>query len=155
MRLTLHTDHGLRALIYLALTDAEWTPTREIAERYQISRNNLTKIIRRLDRAGLVATTPGRHGGVQLACPPARINLADVVERLEPGFALVECMNDPSACAITPACRLRGLLAEARDAFLAVLRRHTLADILTHPAALRRLLSLDDLLDAATEPPTP
>lgn len=48
----------------------------------------------------------------------------------------VPCFNDVSACVIEPACLLKGALAEARNAFLAVLDRYTLAD-----TRLRRRLS--------------
>ncbi len=45
-------------------------------------------------------------------------------------MGLVECMRANDECVITGACRLQGMLSEARDAFLVVLDRYTLADIL-------------------------
>ncbi|MCK8784041.1 Rrf2 family transcriptional regulator [Roseomonas sp. NAR14] len=47
-------------------------------------------------------------------------------------------------CRIAPACRLRGVLVEARQAFLAVLDRYTLADLACQPAVLRALLDLPE-----------
>ena len=62
----------------------------------------------------------------------------------EAGQALVECF-DPvnNACVITPACRLKGMLAEAMKAFNAVLDKYTIADILSKPDALLRFLDLE------------
>ena len=40
------------------------------------------------------------------------------------------------------ACRLKGVLAEAVDAFNSVLDQYTLADLVTNRGSLARLLSL-------------
>jgi Rrf2 family nitric oxide-sensitive transcriptional repressor len=60
---------------------------------------------------------------------------------MEPHFHLVECF-DPMTnhCPITPACGLAPVLVEARDAFLDVLDRYTLADLIPDPHALAHLL---------------
>jgi len=43
----------------------------------------------------------------------------------------VECFrSDGGACCLSPDCRLRGVLRQARDAFLATLDHATLADCL-------------------------
>jgi Rrf2 family nitric oxide-sensitive transcriptional repressor len=65
-----------------------------------------------------------------------------VVRRTEPDLALVPCF-DPinTACAITPACRLRGALHQARAAFLAVLDGYSVADLIENREVLRELLS--------------
>ena len=56
-------------------------------------------------------------------------------------MALVECFGaGPGECPIEPACALRGVLGEALAAFLAVLDRHTLADLLGPRRALCDLL---------------
>jgi Rrf2 family transcriptional regulator, nitric oxide-sensitive transcriptional repressor len=60
---------------------------------------------------------------------------------LEPHFNLVECF-DPATnrCSILPACGLSHALVEARDAFLAVLDRYTLADLIPDPHAFVQFL---------------
>ena len=57
-----------------------------------------------------------------------------MVRQTEEDLALVECFAN-GACAITPSCRLRKALGEALAAFLAVLDRYTLADLLAEGAA--------------------
>ncbi|WPE19250.1 HTH-type transcriptional repressor NsrR [Shinella zoogloeoides] len=47
------------------------------------------------------------------------------------------------ACAISPACRLKGMLHEALGAFLSVLDKYTLADIVRDRASLGPLLGID------------
>lgn len=143
MHLTQHTDFALRTLIYLALRDPERATVPEIAAAYGISRAHLMKVAHGLGRAGWIETVRGRGGGLKLAHPPAEIVIGRVVRDTEEGFDIVECFAPgPQSCRIVPACGLKGVLAEARDAFLAVLDRHTLADLMAGETGLRRALGL-------------
>jgi Rrf2 family nitric oxide-sensitive transcriptional repressor len=65
------------------------------------------------------------------------------VRQTEDDLVLVECFGG-GACAITASCRLRRVLSEALAAFLAVLDRYTLADLLGGPDgdAIAQLLGL-------------
>ncbi|WP_404383456.1 Rrf2 family transcriptional regulator [Caenispirillum salinarum] len=149
MRLTQHTDFALRLLIALAVVErrapgaGRTLTVRDIAERYNISRHHLMKVANELTRLGVVEGLRGRGGGVRLARPAAEIGIGAVVRALESRDDLVECFDRASdACAISPACRLKGMLGQAQEAFLAVLDRHTLADVVRRPDSLEALLGL-------------
>jgi Rrf2 family nitric oxide-sensitive transcriptional repressor len=77
----------------------------------------------------------GRSGGLRLAKPPEEINVGSVIRHTEDGFDLVDC----ASCVIAPACGMTGVLKEALSAFLAVLDRYALADLMTQREDLRRL----------------
>jgi len=142
VRLTLHTDYALRVLMYLGLRRGEdLASIREIAEAYGISENHLVKVVHGLARAGFVETLRGRGGGLRLAMPPERIRIGAVVRQTEDDMALVACFSDHRRCSIAGVCRLQALLGEALAAFLAVLDRTTLADLLIpgHAGMLQRL----------------
>jgi Rrf2 family transcriptional regulator, nitric oxide-sensitive transcriptional repressor len=129
MRLTSFTDFGLRALMRLAGDPERVFTTDEIAREFGISRNHLTKVIRELAAAGIVATQRGSGGGFRLARASAEISIGEVVRRLEARQALVECFRaDGGACLLTPGCRLKGRLTAAREAFLRELDGTTLAE---------------------------
>jgi Rrf2 family nitric oxide-sensitive transcriptional repressor len=114
----------------------------EIAAAYRIPENHLTKVVLLLGQAGDVATLRGRGGGLRLARPPASINIGAVVRRTEPGLALAPCLGTGN-CVIAPACGLKPVLSEALDAFLGVLDRYTLADLVAGSRGdLARLLGL-------------
>jgi Rrf2 family nitric oxide-sensitive transcriptional repressor len=130
MRLTRYSDYALRTLIYLGLNEPRQGSIAEISRAYGISENHLTKVVHHLGRLGLVKTNRGRGGGLRLALPPEQISVGQVVRQTEDDLALVECFAN-NACVITNACRLRGVLGEALAAFLAVLDRYTLADLLS------------------------
>ena len=143
MRLTLHTDYALRLLMHLAVTPDRLATISEVAEAFAISRNHLVKVAHGLGQAGFIETLRGRGGGLRLARAPEDIVVGDLVRAMEEDFRIVECF-DPAAntCRISPACRLKGLLGDALDAWLAVLDEATLADLVARPAPLRRLLAL-------------
>ena len=129
MRLTTYRDYMLRALIRLAVGPRDLTTMTELADSYGISENHLTKVGHQLGVAGYAETVRGQNGGIRLLRRPGDISIGELVRRAEPDFDLVPCLAESSACAIEPACVLKDALADARDAFLAALKRYTLADI--------------------------
>ncbi|MDZ4380370.1 MAG: Rrf2 family transcriptional regulator [Parvibaculum sp.] len=143
MRLTLHTDYALRLLMHLALAPERRVTIAEVSDAFAISRNHLTKVAHELGKAGFVETLRGRGGGLRLARPAEEILVGDVVRAMEEDFRIVECFDrEANECCIAPACRLKRLLKEALDAWLAVLDGATLGDLVANPRPLRRLLAL-------------
>jgi Rrf2 family transcriptional regulator, nitric oxide-sensitive transcriptional repressor len=134
VRLSLHADYGLRVLLYLGTHPEEVVSTQRISDVYGISKHHLVRVVHTLRDAGYVRILPGRSGGVTLNKAPSDIRLGEVVRAAEPRLDLVECF-DPTinTCPITCACRLKGQLARALDAFLATLDEQTLDDLLSPP----------------------
>lgn len=138
MRLTRYTDYAMRVLLYLGAQPEKVCSISEIARAYGISQNHLMKVAHDLGKAGYVEGVRGRFGGIRLAKPAEEINVGDVMRQTEEGFELVEC----STCVIAPACGLTGVLDEALAAFMAVLDRYTLADLLKKRSKLMRLFEI-------------
>jgi Rrf2 family transcriptional regulator, nitric oxide-sensitive transcriptional repressor len=126
MRLTRYTDYSLRVLMYVGARGDQVSTIAEIARAYDISRDHLMKVVQQLGRDGYLR------------------NVGDVVRRTEPDFDLVEC----GSCVIEPVCKLTGVMAEALDAFMAVLDRYTLEDLLTGRGDLMQLFGLSPQEDA-------
>lgn len=146
MQLTQFTDYSLRALIYIALRKESCT-IKEITEAYTISTNHMVKIIHNLAKIGLIKTSRGKGGGLLMAVAPEAIHLGKIIGQLEPHFDLVPCFNKEKAnCCIAPACKLKGILHEAQAAFMGVLERYTLADVLHNPNELSVLLNIEQFI---------
>lgn len=142
MRLTVYTDFSLRVLMYVALHPDRRPTIGEIASSYGISKNHVMKVVHQLGVAGYIETVRGQSGGMRLARSADAINLGEVVRRTEPDLALVPCFEPVnSACVITPACKLRRALHEARAAFLAVLDSYSLGDLIDNREVLRELFA--------------
>jgi Rrf2 family nitric oxide-sensitive transcriptional repressor len=141
MRLTVFSDFALRALIYLE-SHEEPVSLRQIAAAYGVSHSHLVKVVALLQKAGFVTTRRGPGGGVTLARPANQINLADVLRATEPDFNIVECLDmGTNSCPIAGLCKLTQVLCAAKDAFLAEVGRHTLADVTQNRLQIGRVLA--------------
>lgn len=138
MRLTLYTDYAIRVLIYLGSRDPGLGSIREIAKSFDISHNNLMKVVQDLSAAGIIASVRGRNGGIRLARPASEINLGTVLRRTEKLDELLDC----SVCLIAPACGLPPVLSEATKAFIGVFDKYTVADLVSRKQDLRVLLKV-------------
>ncbi|AOI78815.1 Rrf2 family transcriptional regulator [Burkholderia sp. NRF60-BP8] len=167
MRLTDYTDYSLRVMLYLAVRGDGLATIQEISDAYGISKNHLMKVVQRLGELGWVDTVRGRNGGLRLFADSLELTVGQVVRATENDFALVGCFSpdgsESRGCVIEPQCRLKGVLAAARDAFFAELDRHTLGNLAEpasplmallgiRPVALVRSAPMPDDAPAAAEP---
>lgn len=144
MRLTIYTDYALRMLTYLAVNRERICTVKEVAEAYDISRHHLLKVANQLAASGYVETTRGNGGGLRLGMPPHKIGIGAVVRLTEPDFHVVSCFNPQSAgCKIESVCKLQRALHEALSAFLKVLDRYTVADLMAVKPTLANLLEVN------------
>ncbi|MDQ8179792.1 Rrf2 family transcriptional regulator [Pelagicoccus sp. SDUM812005] len=144
MELTKFSDYSLRMLLYLGLNPDRLVSLVEIADAYSISRNHLVKISKRLAQLDLVQATRGKGGGIQLAKPPAEINIGAVVRSTEGHSPLVECFDPGSnTCCIIKSCSLKGALKKAENAFYAELDQHTLQSLLKNRKGLSLAFAKD------------
>lgn len=130
MKLSTRGRYGTRVLLDLALHDGkEPVPLKEIAQRQQISLLYLEHIIAPLILAGMIRSTRGARGGIQLAKPARDINLSQVIGLLEGSIGPVDCVNDPTSCQRSEVCATRDVWIEVRKAMDGVLESKTLMDL--------------------------
>jgi Rrf2 family nitric oxide-sensitive transcriptional repressor len=142
MKLSLFTDYSLRVLMFAALKGESFSLS-EVAESYDISRHHLVKVVNYLAKLGYLETRRGRGGGIALGMQPEDIRIGMVVRRTEDTPFIVECFDKQhNTCPINGACRLKGALAQAVNAFYETLDRHTLRDLVAgvDGARLNRIL---------------
>ncbi|MDH2387503.1 Rrf2 family transcriptional regulator [Streptomyces sp. HNM0663] len=133
MRLTRFTDLALRVLMRLAVTKGEDLPTtREVAETMQVPYTHTAKAVARLKHLGLVETRRGRGGGLTLTPAGRAASVGTLVRELEGPGDVVECEGD-TPCPLRSACRLRGALRRAQEAFYATLDPVTVAELVDSP----------------------
>ena len=131
MQLTLYTDYSLRVLLYLGERPNERITITQMSEYFDISRNHLVKVVHNLGKLELIHTIRGKNGGMLLAQEPKNINIAAVVQKVEPHMNLLECFDSKTnTCPIIKSCGLKHILFKAKKSFMGVLKEHTLADLL-------------------------
>ncbi len=141
MELNRFTDYSLRVLIFSAARGGEKVTLSEITTAYRISQHHLVKIVHYLGKKGYLRNTRGRTGGIMLGRKPEDIGIGEVIRCTESNLDLVECFNTKTnTCRLTPACKLKGALLEARAAFMDVLDTYTLADFVQQKLSILNLL---------------
>ncbi|WP_053641099.1 MULTISPECIES: RrF2 family transcriptional regulator [unclassified Streptomyces] len=133
MKLTKFTDLALRAVMRLAVTPQEESvTTREVAESMDVPYTHMAKVITRLQHLGVVEARRGRGGGLVLTELGRRSSVGWLTRTLEGEEEVVACEGDPP-CPLRSACRLRGALREAQEAFYRALDPLTVAELVSSP----------------------
>ncbi|MGV9427403.1 RrF2 family transcriptional regulator [Streptomyces sp. NPDC003656] len=133
MRLLRSTDLALRVLMRLAVAGADANPTtREVATDMGVPYTHTTKVVAELQHLGLVDARRGRGGGLTLTGRGRKASVGSVVRVFEGDGDVVEC-EGPTPCPLNSACRLRGALRRAQEAFFASLDPLTIEDMVADP----------------------
>ena len=131
LRISKMTDYATVILAHLAADEAGRRTAVELAELTSIGVPSVSKLLKELQRAGLVASTRGAHGGYALARPAAAISAADIIDAVEGPVGLTECATHPGQCGLEPSCRVGRSWQRVNVAI-----RRALADVkLTHLTA--------------------
>ena len=130
MKLSTRARYGTRALLEIALHwGREPVQLKDIALRQDISLHYLEHLITPLIGAGIVRSTRGARGGVQLNRHPREINLGEVVQLLEGSISPVECIDNPGVCSRSELCITRDVWSGMKKAIDGVLESTTLQDL--------------------------
>jgi len=105
LRISKLTDYGTVILAALASQPENTRLTAtDVAERTRLGLPTVSKLLKSLQRGGLVASTRGSCGGYQLARPANQISAAAILDALEGKLALTECSGQHSHCDIESTC---------------------------------------------------
>ncbi|MCG8468352.1 MAG: Rrf2 family transcriptional regulator [Gemmatimonadetes bacterium] len=100
-------EYALRAAVELSERYEEG-PIRvdDIASRLAVPRNYLSKILHALAKDGLLRSTRGPSGGFELARPPSKIPIEDVIRPFDPGLVsgARACLLGRKACGDADPC---------------------------------------------------
>lgn len=106
LRISKLTDYGTVILACLAAQPERLWTAAEVAERTRVGLPTVSKLLKKLQKAGLVVSARGSHGGYQLASAPTEITAAHILDALEGPFAITECAGQHSHCGIESNCRV-------------------------------------------------
>jgi len=80
----------------------------QLAEETGLPVPTVQKLVSMLSGAGLLRSSRGAHGGLQLARPAAAISIADIVEAVEGPIALTACVDHRKQdCSLECSCMAR------------------------------------------------
>jgi len=127
--ITKRTDYALLALTHLALSgERASVRAREIAERYDIPADLLAKVMQRLAKSGILASSAGRSGGYSLARSAKDITIYTIVEAVEGSPARAHCLRSREGCQQELRCTIKVPLERLRSQVYELLSGITLSD---------------------------
>ena len=137
-------EYALRVVAYLAGQGDQPATTKQLAAATRIPEGYLAKVIRSLNRAGLVRSQRGLHGGSVLARPADQITVSDVVESVSPLPRIRTCPLGIRSHG-TALCPLHRKLDDAMATVEKSFRSTTMADLLNEPSRSKPLCDVADL----------
>jgi len=149
LRISRLTDYATVLLATLAGEPQRVQTAASLAEQTHIAAPTVSKLLKQLQRAALVTSTRGLHGGYQLARPAAQISAAAILDALEGPVALTDCSAGHGQCEIEATCRVGRVWQRLNLAILRALHDVSLAQLAGLDAPPARLATLEREMKAA------
>jgi FeS assembly SUF system regulator len=124
------TDYATVVLASLAQQPHDFCAAAELAEKTHLSLPTVSKLLKELQRSGMVISSRGAQGGYRLARSPELITAAQILDVFEGPVAITECSTATSQCGIEKLCRV----SSAWQRINAAIRR-ALDDVTLHQLA--------------------
>jgi Rrf2 family iron-sulfur cluster assembly transcriptional regulator len=136
MKLSTRSRYGTRMMLDMA-EHGHKGPVQmgDIARRQGISVKYLEQLIIPLKKANYIKSVRGPKGGHMLAESPEKITLGAIVDVLEGGIDLCDCIVKPASCNKFKRCLTRPIWERATRAMYDELNAITLADMLAKQKA--------------------
>jgi len=149
LRISRLTDYATVLLAALAEEPGRVQTAASLAGHTHIAAPTVSKLLKQLQRAGLVTSTRGLHGGYQLARPAAQISAAAILDALEGPVALTDCSVGHGQCEIEETCRVGRVWQRLNLAIRRALYDVSLAQLAGLDAPPGRLPTLEREMKAA------
>lgn len=123
------SEYALRAMVHLAaLEDGGSMNSETIAARTKVPQGYLSKVLRDLVVANLIASQRGPNGGFALARPASQISMLEVVNAVDPLMRIRKCpLGNPEHLKLCPLHqRIDAAIAQIEGEF----SRTSLAEVL-------------------------
>ena len=131
MFLTKECDYGVR--IIRALADGEKKIVELICETEHVPGQYAYKILKKLERAGLVQSVRGRNGGYMLHKMLHEITLFDIVTAIDDNLYVFECLRKGHDCVNNNSespCSVHSEFNRIQNAIKAEMSRNSMQDLI-------------------------
>jgi Rrf2 family protein len=128
--ITKNSDYAIRAIIYLAGNRQRFVPSSEIAEKEKIPVIYLRRILQQLIKSKIAESKEGVAGGVKLKIEPEDISVAQILNIVQGGVQMLECMFRKKICANRAHCVLRKRIMNIEEKVKQEFLRLSIQDLL-------------------------
>ena len=140
MFITRECDYAVRVI--RALAGEKRLSVSEICEREDVTAPFAYKILKKLQKAGIVKGYRGVHGGYLLKKDPGELTLFQVYNSIDPDMFIIECLDPNHPCLrdgqYGVPCQVHRELGEIQGELWRLLNRKTLKQILEEDTRVTR-----------------
>ncbi len=129
LRISKLTDYGTVVLAHLAGNDAGFQSASDVASATGVGVATVSKLLKMLNKAGLVTSTRGAQGGYRLAHKAGDISAAAIIDALEGPVSITECSASDSHCDLEDVCNVGSAWQRINIAIRRSLDEISLADL--------------------------
>ena len=142
MQMNIETDYAVRCILFLAQNDA-YTPSGKIAEAMRIEKEQILRILKKLQAAGLVRSQRGQVGGFSLAKSTDQIMMRDIIEVMEDTIKINRCLENDGFCSRNgiPSCQVHQYYNGVQSILEQIFDNTSITDILSGNATAFSSLS--------------
>ncbi len=138
IRLNKMTDYAVVMLSHMAGDGGKVVTAAQMAEGSGVPLPSASKLMKQLNKAGILKSQRGAGGGYCLERPASDITVAEIVIALEGPIALTACIDGAdTSCDSMPQCAMSGHWNQVNRAIQVALEGVTLADMMLPVNAYR------------------
>jgi len=131
IRISKNADYAIIILAHFASADVgSVLNARETADQTHLPLPMVSKLLKALARAGLLASHRGAKGGYNLARPPREISIASIISAVEGPIGLTECTQDDGHCFQEPYCEVSSHWQKINRVVFGALRNMPLTEMI-------------------------
>lgn len=129
LRIAKLTDYATALMTQMAHQPERWVSAQQLALELSLPAPTVARLLKQLNRAGLVVSQRGKGGGYGLARPAREISVAEVIAAIEGPVALTECALGDGRCGLERDCATRANWQLISQAVQVTLGAVSLADM--------------------------
>lgn len=121
------TAIALHSMIYIVNRENNTVSLKEIAQKFKISENHLSKVLQRLVKAGFLTSAKGPKGGFQIIKEKTNSSFMDIYETIEGKSVKKTCLfsSKPQDCS---SCIMGNMIHNINKEFSTYMTNHTITD---------------------------
>ncbi|MCK6601003.1 MAG: Rrf2 family transcriptional regulator [Bacteroidetes bacterium] len=133
-------EYALQAVMYIAMQPKnQMVLLKEVAEKVNIPKHFLGKILQKLAKSGLLDSQKGPNGGFALYDSPNKINALMIVEAIDGLDLMNKCVAGFPECHREDPCPYHDEWAEIRAKIKEMLERETIEKLMEDAKAGKRV----------------
>lgn len=122
-------------MLYLSRKENHTAKAEDISKQMQIPKSFLMKVLKQLEKGGILKLKRGVTGGVTLVKNPEEITLYDVVVAMEKAVILNRCVINKTVCRLVTHCPVHPVWFKVRDKLIQALKEINFSGLVSQGAA--------------------